>query len=566
MQSSDFEMSLMNDAFQFGPGVIVTSLDRSIIRVNQAGMQIFDKESDQLIGSDLEKIISQSFSLLDTFGFWQVLDQADQSEIELQLQSRNRASVYYRLVTIKIEAKSESEGYYLSWFYDISSLKTAEKEVEKLAFYDPLTALPNRRLFHDRLEHELNIARRYHRAGILFFLDLDHFKQINDAFGHSVGDELLIETSKRLKSLLRDTDTAVRIGGDEFIILASAQDGMYTDVMEQSRIIAEKIIIAINSPFLIREHELFISTSIGITLFTGDDETVESLLARTDTAMYQAKQDGRNTFCYYQQSMQDALDKKSKIENALKRAVNNREFSLHYQPQITDHGSLKGVEALLRWHNASLGTMAPEEFIDIAEQANLTHSIGYWVFSAVCSQIRTWDRQQIDIPYVAINISPKQFLHADFVSICVHLTFEYQIEPERLMFEITENVFLDNMEEVADKMRSLKKHGFRFSLDDFGTGFSSITFLKKLPFDQLKLEQNYSQEKKDQQNFESISKAIIIMANGMGLEVVAEGVETDSHFAFLSAYGCHNYQGFFFSKPLTADLLEDYIQGLNESI
>lgn len=440
-------------------------------------------------------------------------------------------------------------------------MQTLQKD-ENLSLYDPLTDLPNKRLLNERLAHELNLARRYQRAGVILFLDLDRFKKINDSLGHLVGDQILIETAQRLQALLRETDTAVRLDQDEFVILSSAQDGITFDLTEQSHAIAEKVINVILEPYFIGEHKLHISASIGITLYTGIDESVDLLLKKADAAMYKAKEAGRNTYRFYQQNIQEAEDNKLDIENNLKKAISNNELSLHYQPQYSDKNTVIGVEALLRWNNPNLGQLPPSMFIPVAESSGLILEIEQWMLETVCKQINSWDKQNISIPRVAINISAKQFHQADFASNFAHTVLEHQVNPKRLMLEITENVFLDNIEDIIDKMHALKRKGFKFSLDDFGTGYSSLTYLKRLSFDQLKVEQSLIREFINQPTDVAFVKAIVTMAKGLGIELIAEGVETEEHLAFLSSFQCNSYQGNYFSKPLSIEQLSKYIKGV----
>lgn len=425
--------------------------------------------------------------------------------------------------------------------------------------YDPLTNLPNRRLLNERLVHELNLARRYNRAGVILFLDLDHFKKINDSLGRLVGDQILIETAQRLQTLLRETDTAVRLEEDEFVILSSAQDGITYDLTEQSHAIAEKIINVILEPYYIDIHELHLTASIGITLYTGHDESVELLLKKADAAMYKAKEGGRNTYRFYQKSIQEAEDDKLDIESNLKTAISKHELSIHYQPQYSDNKTLFGVEALLRWNNPILGQLPPLQFIPIAEESGLILEIEQWLLEGVCKQINEWDMQNLSIPRVAINISPEQFHQAGFVINLAQTVLEYEVNPDRLILEIKEDVFLNNIEDVIDKMHVLKKKGFKFSLDDFGSGYSSLTFLKRLSFDQLKLEQMLIKGFINQPTDVAFVKAIITMVKGLGIDLIAEGVETEEHLAFLSSFGCKTYQGYCFSKPLPIEHLSKHL-------
>ena len=561
LQKNEEDLKIAAIAFQTHEAILVTDADKKIIRINKAFTRIMGYSESDILGKTPKAFGSEKQDEFFYKNFWNTVINEGKWSGEIWNRRKN-GEIFPEWQTVSaVKDEQDKITHYVSFFSDITDYKLAEKEIEKLAFYDPLTELPNRRLLHERLEHELNIARRYQRAGILLFLDLDHFKHINDSLGHSIGDQLLIKTAQRLQSLLRESDTAVRLGGDEFVILVSAQDGIHADLLEQSNIIAEKVIKALNNPYLIGEHELFVSASIGITLYTGIDETAETLLKRADTAMYQAKDAGRNTFRFYQHSMQEAADSRLLIEKNLRVAISKNEISLQYQPQISDDNKLIGVEALVRWKHSELGMISPVEFIPVAEETGLIIPLGQWIVEMVCQQIKRWDKQEIHIPYIAINISAKQFHQADFVSMLVHTVFEHQIKPDRVMLEITERVFLDNLEEANDKMNVLKQNGFAFSIDDFGTGYSSLTYLKRLPFDQLKIDQSFVRGLVNQSTDVAIVKAIIVMAQSMNLNLVAEGVETAEHLKYLYEFGCHDYQGYYFSKPLAAEQLGEYIKG-----
>jgi len=560
LQKNEEDLKVAAIAFQTHEAILVTDADTKIIRINKAFTRIMGYSESEIIGKTPKVLSSGKQDGFFYKNFWNTVINDGKWSGEIWNRRKN-GDIFPEWQTVTaVRNEQDKITHFISFYSDITDYKLAEKEIEKLAFYDPLTNLPNRRLLHERLEHELNIAKRYQRAGILFFLDLDHFKHINDSLGHSIGDQILIQTAQRLQSLLRESDTAVRLGGDEFVILVSAQDGIHADLLEQSNIIAEKVINAVNYPYLIGEHELFVSTSIGITMYTGIDETVETLLKRADTAMYQAKDAGRNTFRFYQHSMQEAADSRLLIEKYLRVAISKNEICLHYQPQLSDENKLIGAEALIRWQHPELGMISPVEFIPIAEESGLIIPVGQWIIETVCEQIKSWDQQKLYVPHVAINISAKQFHQADFVSMLIHTAFEYQVQPGRVMLEITEGVFLGNLEEAIDKMNALKQSGFTFSIDDFGTGYSSLTYLKRLPFDQLKIDQAFVRGLINNATDAAIVKAIVVMAQSMNLDLIAEGVETVEHLTHLSDFGCHNYQGYYFSKPLAAEQLSEYIK------
>ena len=560
LDNTEENLNISAVAFQTHEAIMVTDADTKIIRINKAFTRILGYSESEVLGKTPSMLKSGKHDAIFFEKFWNAVNVEGKWNGEMWNKRKN-GEVFPSWQTIAtVQDEQNKITHYISFLSDLSDSKSAEQEIEKLAFYDALTGLPNRQLLHERLEHELNIAERYGRAGMLFFLDLDHFKHINDSLGHSSGDLILIEAARRLQSLLRNTDTAVRLGGDEFVILTSPQDGVHTDLLEQSQVIAKKIIAEFNKPFLVNEHELFVSTSIGIALYTGMDETVETLLKRADTAMYQAKEAGRNTFQFYQDSMQEIADARLKIERLLRNAVVDNEFSLHYQPQLSESNQLVGAEALIRWQNSELGNVSPVDFIPIAEETGLIIPIGLWVVETVCQQIKTWEDQGVFIPHIAINISAKQFHQTDFVSSLIYMVYEQNVLPNKIVLEITEGVFLGNLEEAIDKMNVLKQNGFSFSIDDFGTGYSSLTYLKRLPFDQLKIDQSFVRGLIDNKADAAIVKAIVVMAKSMGLNLIAEGVETDQHLAYLSGYGCHYYQGYYFSRPLTVEKMTDYIK------
>lgn len=560
LQMTAENLKIFAMAFQSQEAIMVTDAETTIIKINPAFTKVLGYTEDDIIGKKPNVLKSTKHDDAFFEEFWNAIEQQGQWAGEIW-NKRKDGSVFPAWQTVStIKDEGAQTTHYISCIADISEFKSAKKEIEKLAFYDALTGLPNRRLLHERLEHELNIAERYGRVGMLFFLDLDHFKHINDSLGHSAGDSILIEAAGRLQSLLRNTDTAVRLGGDEFIILTSPQDGVHTDVLEQSQVIAKKILKEFTNPFFVSEHELFISTSIGIALYTGMDESVDLLLKRADTAMYQAKGAGRNTFQFYQESMQEVADARLHIERHLRGAVANNEFSIHYQPQLSASNEIVGAEALIRWNNSELGSVSPVDFISIAEETGMIISIGEWVVNSVCEQIKAWESQGICVPHIAINISAKQFHKADFVSSLVGIVYEKNVTPNQIMLEVTEGVFLGNLEEAIDKMNLLKQNGFSFSIDDFGTGFSSLTYLKRLPFDQLKIDQSFVRGLIENKADAAIVKAIVVMAKSMGLNLIAEGVETDQHLAYLSGFGCHYYQGYYFSRPLTAEKMAEYIE------
>jgi diguanylate cyclase (GGDEF)-like protein/PAS domain S-box-containing protein len=547
-------------AFQAHDAIAVIDKDKQIIRVNNAFTDVTGYQEIDVQYKPLSYIQEEQSDVSLIEEYWADVNKKGKWSGELWKRRKNGDLFLSKHTITAVKNDADETSHYVVFFSDITKEKLAEQEVEQLAYFDHLTELPNRRLLYQRLERELSVANRYNRTGLLLFLDLDRFKQINDSLGHSAGDDLLLQTAIKLQSLLRDTDTAARLGGDEFVILISAQDDNEEQAISKARSIAKKVINTINTPYLIDNQELFVSTSIGITLFHGKNQTAETLLKQADTAMYQAKDAGRNTFCFYEIDMQESVDMSLLTETCLRTALSNNELSLAFQPQLSDNGTIVGAEALLRWENPDLGTVSPPEFIPIAEETGLILPIGQWVIEQSCQVINALDEKGLHIPHIAVNISAKQFLQTGFVINLISTIEKYNITPNRLMLEITESVFIKQMEAALESMNALKMNGFNLAIDDFGTGYSSLSYLKQLPFDQLKIDQSFTQGVSVQKNDLAIVKGIIMMADGLGLNIIAEGTETERQVNILKQHGCAQFQGHFFSKPLPLEKFISYLQ------
>lgn len=446
--------------------------------------------------------------------------------------------------------------YFVLLGSDISERKKAEEQIYTLAFYDPLTKLPNRQLLFDRISHALANSKRHRKYGALLFIDLDNFKSLNDTKGHHIGDELLVQVSRRIESILREGDTLGRLGGDEFVVLLEGLSPEKQSAAIESEHFAYRIKHIVNLPYTLFGYEHTISPSIGVVLFVGDEKNKESLIKHADIAMYQAKQSGRNTIRYYDPLMQKAIQNKLLMEKELKIAIQENQLVLFYQPQIDTKGKLVGFEALVRWNHPKKGLVPPLEFIPLCEESGLIIYLGKWVIEQACHQIKIWQTLWDEPLHVSINVSVKQFQELHFYEIVEEILGRTEARADWIKFELTESLIVDNVEETIKKIMKLRSLGVKFSLDDFGTGYSSLSYLKKLPLDELKIDQSFVRDISTDINDAMIVKTIIDMASNFDLEVVAEGVETQEQLQFLTENGCRIFQGYFFGKPMPHEEIE----------
>ncbi len=433
---------------------------------------------------------------------------------------------------------------------DISKRKNAEDETQRLAFYDTLTGLPNRRLLMDRLSHAQVTSARSRRYGALLFIDLDNFKDLNDTLGHDVGDLLLEQVALRLVSCLREGDTAARFGGDEFVVMLEDLSESDADAASQAELVADKILARLNAPYELVGRQHNSSPSIGITLFSGASLGVDELLKRADVAMYQAKAAGRNTLRFFDPQMQATVLARAALDADLRQGLQREELLLHYQPVVDGYNKIVGYEALLRWRHPGRGLVLPGEFISLAEQSGLILPIGQWVLRSACRQLVAWAEQPATRRLsLAVNVSARQFRQADFVSQVQAVLDETGVDPQYLKLELTESVLISDVEDAIRKMGALRERGVRFALDDFGTGYSSLSYLKRLPLDQLKIDQSFVRDVLTDPNDAAIVRTILALAQSMDLLAVAEGVETEGQRQFLLDSGCAVFQGYLFGRP-----------------
>ncbi|MGL4318517.1 MAG: EAL domain-containing protein [Pseudomonas sp.] len=460
-----------------------------------------------------------------------------------------------RLVEVSVEPIELNETpCLLLTARDISELKSAQAQVHHLAYHDPLTNLPNRALLMDRLLQQIALLKRHDLHGALLFLDLDHFKHINDSLGHPVGDAVLKMVTARLEASVREEDTVARLGGDEFVVLLSGLEGKRREVTQQVRQIAEKLRKLLAEPMLLDGHRLQVTPSIGIALVPDHGDNPTDLLKRADIALYRAKDSGRNTVQIFRQSMQDAASERLRLENDLRQALLRGEFELYYQPQVDARSGLViGSEALLRWTHPTLGAQSPAQFIQVLEESGLILEVGSWVLKEACLagarllREKLVERREFQL---CVNISPRQFRQNGFVELVERCLEDSGLPSRMLKLEITEGIVIQNLDDTIAKMHRLKKLGVSFAMDDFGTGYSSLTYLKRLPVDVLKIDQSFVRDATTDPNDAEIIRAIVAMARSLNLEMIAEGVEQPEQLEFLLQQGCHFYQGYLFSKPL----------------
>ncbi len=436
---------------------------------------------------------------------------------------------------------------------DITEHRRNAEEIYRLAYYDPLTGLPNRRLLLDRLHQVMLASSRNGLHGALMFMDLDHFKLVNDRLGHDMGDLLLQQVSERLKSCLREGDSVARMGGDEFVLLLGALSSNGAEAANQAKVIAEKILTALAQPYHLQEQIHSGTASLGIVVFTDEQGDAEMLLKSADAAMYQAKNAGRNQARFYDPAMQAAVAARAELEQDMRQALLRHEFVLHYQLQVDKAGQPIGAEALLRWNHPRQGLLAPASFISLAEESGLVLVLSQWVLESACAQLVEWSRHVGDVLCaMAINVNTLQFANADFVAAITSALATSGANPKLFKLEVTESMLSGKMTDLVGKMNAIRALGVRFELDDFGTGYSSLSHLKRLPLDQLKMDQSFVKDVLNNDTDPAIARAIVALGHSLGLKVIAEGVETAAQHAFLADIGCDAFQGYYFGHPMPA--------------
>ncbi|MES2283714.1 MAG: EAL domain-containing protein [Pseudomonadota bacterium] len=453
--------------------------------------------------------------------------------------------------------------HWVSIARDITERKAAEDKIEHLAFFDALTQLPNRQLLMDRLKKTLSQCEDSNTVGALMFIDLDNFKVLNDTMGHSRGDLLLVQAGLRLAACSRPGDTVARLGGDEFVVMLEDLGDSMAAAVAQTRSVGELILAALSEPYELAGHQHHSTCSIGITLFSKHEQSIGDLLKQADLAMYQAKAAGRNGLCFFDPEMQAAATANATLGAELRQSLRNKDFVLHYQPQV-GHKGMFGVEALVRWKHPRRGLVFPDAFIPQAEESGLIMPLGKWVLETACAQLARWALSPATAELsIAVNVSARQFRHPDFVDEVMTLISHTGIQASRLKLELTESLLASDVGVTVAKMVDLKKAGLTLSIDDFGMGYSALSYLKYLPLDQLKIDRTFVKDVLTDPNDAAIARTIIGLAQSLGLNVVAEGVETEAQRAWLEWFGCENYQGHLFCPALPIDELEVFMHALS---
>lgn len=447
---------------------------------------------------------------------------------------------------------------------DISERKSNEERIHRLAYFDALTELPNRASLLDHLRRALLGSARSHKIGALMFLDLDNFKTLNDTHGHAAGDMLLQAVARRLEHSVREADMVARLGGDEFVILVQPDEESLDAAAHQAETVAAKVVQAMRTPFQLADFAYAVSTSIGVTMISGATDTVESTLKQADTAMYQAKAAGRNTFRFFDPDMQAKWTARSELESGLRRALRNHEFILNYQPQLDGDSRVTGAEALLRWRQPNGDILYPTDFIKQAEETSLIVDIGRWVLATACVELAAWQRNPATRHLsLSVNVSARQFVEPDFVAMTQEILAATGVDPHSLKFELTETLVVTDFARTVETMETLRRLGITFSLDDFGTGYSSLAYLRKLPLAQLKIDYSFMRDVLTDRNDASIVRSIIALGGSLGLQVIAEGVETLGQREWLSEAGCFAYQGYLYERALSGEHFAAYASSLH---
>ncbi len=548
---AETELRIAAVAFESQESLMITDADCVILRVNQAFIRSTGYTADEAVGKTPRLLKSGRHNADFYRVMWETLRHTGTWQGEVWDRRKN-GEVYPKWLTISaVKGYDGAVTHYVGSHIDITERKAAEEAIKNLAFYDPLTGLPNRRLLMVRLKQALASSMRNGREGALLFIDLDNFKALNDTCGHDVGDLLLQQVALRLESCVRECDTVARLGGDEFVVMLEDLNELAQEAAAQTEVVGEKILATLNQPYQLATYECCSTPSIGATLFNHHERAIEELMKQADIAMYQAKKAGRNTLRFFDPKMQDAINVRAVLEGDLRKALESRQFYLYYQVQVDSLLRPVGAEALIRWIHPERGMLFPAQFIPLAEETGLILPIGLWVLETACAQLKVWQQAAFTRDLVlAINVSARQFHQMAFAAQVQAAVQRHAIDPTQLKLELTESLLLTNIEDNIATMNALKEIGIQLSLDDFGSGYSSLQNLKRMPLDQIKIAPSFVHAMIDDSSDNVAVRTIIAMAKSLGLSVIAEGVETRQQRELLLDNGCTHYQGDLFGKPM----------------
>jgi diguanylate cyclase (GGDEF)-like protein/PAS domain S-box-containing protein len=533
-------------------GVIVIDENGVVESINSAGCSIFGYLPEDILGHNVTMLmpLAHRGHHNSYLGHYHHTGEARILGTTRELQGQRHDGKIFPLSLSVSKILLSKRTVFVGLIRDVTEHCDDIEKIHHLAFYDALTGLPNRRLLTDRLQQAMASSARSGGHGALMFLDLDHFKQLNDALGHTAGDELLLQVASRLKLCIREGDSVARLGGDEFVILLEDLSRFSNEAANQAEAVAKNILNTLGLEYTLHGHKYKSTPSIGIVVFMEDHESIDILLKKADVAMYQAKAAGRNTARFFDRGLQALANHQTDLKNALQYGLVNEEFILHYQRQVDRTGTIIGVEALVRWNQPRRGMVHPAEFISLAEQTGLILPLGQWVLETACAQLAQWSKHaETALWTMAVNVSSVQFAQADFVEKVALALQKTGANPYLLKLELTESMLVSDLEGIIIKMKDIKSRGISFSLDDFGTGYSSLSYLKRLPLDQLKIDQSFVRDVLSDQGDEIIVRTILALGHSLGLTVIAEGVETEQQRDFLTSSGCDSFQGYFFGRP-----------------
>lgn len=553
------ELRIAAVAFDSLEAMMVSDANNTILRVNSAFTECTGYTADEAVGQTPRLLRSHHHDAAFFREMWETIHRIGGWQGEIWGRRKN-GEVYPKWLTISaVTGEGGVVSHYVGTHHDITERKIAEERIKELAFFDALTRLPNRTLLLDRLTQAITLSARSGACGALLFIDLDHFKTLNDTLGHDKGDLLLQQVAQRLAASVREGDTVARVGGDEFVVVLGSLHETWQEAASQTEGMGEIILDVLGKSYQLDDVDYRSTASIGATVFRGHQTSIDELLKQADLAMYKSKELGRNALCFFDPAMQTVVVERAALEAGLRKAIEGNQFVLHYQAQVLDGEGVVGAEALVRWQHPERGMVPPANFIHLAEETGMILALGNWVLETACTQLALWAmRPDMSHLTIAVNVSAQQFREPDFVAKVLNVIRRTGANPNRLKLELTESVLVDNVQDIIEKMHALKARGVVFSLDDFGIGYSSLSYLKRLPLDQLKIDQSFVRDVLIDPNDAAIARTIVALAQSLGLGVIAEGVETEEQRDFLAGAGCHAYQGFYFCRPLPVEGFEEF--------